>query len=297
MSTTRIVRTVDQQPNPLPRSHTFVLGHQPVETPSSAYARIHRALWSACCEEKRAGLFVFAVHLERGFLGRLWLAATEAPRAGTLGRHELVDLSLTTDGGLSLRHVLFVVRLVEGRVRFTAVDLETTNGLHTSLGPQHVMQAHEPTLLRSSSMSFFCVPTGARVLVPEDPIEAWRRFDVPREPQAARWSWLKKASPLVGVVTLHVPAGVFPLSVDEAMAKRGVLIGREQRCDVIIPDPQVSRVHAAVLSIDGAPHLVDCGSTNGISVPGRNVDARCWPLADADRFLVGRSALEWHAAQ
>lgn len=295
---TRIVRVMDADAQAGRRSTTFVHGSQLADTPRRHYERLHRQLVSACEEERRPGLFVFAVHATSGLTGRMWLSATDEVRAGTLGRHQFVDLSITRDQALSLRHVLFVVRLVEGRVRFSAIDLETPGGLHTALGPQQVTQSEQPVLLRTAQLSFFCVPTGVQVTLPEQLDTAWRRFDeVPPTPQAGRWSWLKTASPAVGVLTLRLSTGVFTTAIDEQLIRRGVLIGREERCDVLIPDSHVSRVHAALLSVDGVAHLIDCGSSNGLYDLRRLCDVRCHRLEDADRFQVGHATLDWHLVQ
>ncbi|MBL8940317.1 MAG: FHA domain-containing protein [Archangium sp.] len=295
---TRIVRVMDADAQAGHRSNTFVLGAQLADTPRQHYERLHRQLWSACQEERRPGLFVFAVHATIGLTGRMWLSATDDVRAGTLGRHQFVDLSITRDQALSLRHVLFVVRLVEGRVRSSAIDLETPGGLHTALGPQHVTQSEQPVLLRTAQLSFFCVPTGVQVMLPEQLDAAWRRFDeVPPTPQAGRWSWMKTASPAVGVLTLRLATGVFTTAIDEQLIRRGVLIGRNERCDVLIPDGHVSRVHAALLSVDGVPHLIDCGSSNGTHDLRRLHAVRCHRLEDADRFQVGNATLDWHLVQ
>lgn len=295
---TRVVRVLETDSQAGHRSTTFVHGSQLADTPRRHYERLHRQLWSACQEERRPGLFVFAVHATGGLSGRMWLSATDDVRAGTLGRHQFVDLSLTRDQALSLRHVLFVVRLIEGRVRFSAIDLETPGGLHTALGPQHVTQSEQPVLLRTAQLSFFCVPTGVQVMLPEQLEAAWRRFDeVPPTPQAGRWSWLKTASPAVGVLTLRLATGVFTAAIDEQLIRRGVLIGRDERCDVLIPDNYVSRVHAALLSVDGVAHLVDCGSSNGIHDLRRLHAVRCHRLEDADRFQVGNATLDWHLVQ
>ncbi len=91
---------------------------------------LHRVIRSACLEETRPGLFVFASTADGRIIGRLWLAATPEPRAGTVGRHEAVDLPVTPEAALSLRHFLFVVRRVQGAVRYSAIDLETPAGLY-----------------------------------------------------------------------------------------------------------------------------------------------------------------------
>jgi len=128
--------------------------------------------------------------------------------------------------------------------------------------------------------------------------EAWRAFDeVPPAPEVGRW-WLKrKPAPSVGVLTLRLSSGVFAMPVDDAMAKRGVLIGRGERCEVVIFDGFVSRVHAVALSIDGVPHLIDCGSSKSVWHRTTNERARCGRLADGDVFDLGNATLDWHAVQ
>ena len=63
---------------------------------------------------------------------------------------------------------------------------------------------------------------------------------------------------------------------------------------MIVPDAMVSRVHAVVLSIDGVPHLVDAGSSNGTwRHPGTRV--KCTKLEDGDVFLFGHARVGWRA--
>jgi pSer/pThr/pTyr-binding forkhead associated (FHA) protein len=50
----------------------------------------------------------------------------------------------------------------------------------------------------------------------------------------------------------------------------GILIGRSERSDVIVLDEGVSRLHAALLRIDGVPVIVDVGSSNGTHVRRSN---------------------------
>jgi pSer/pThr/pTyr-binding forkhead associated (FHA) protein len=51
----------------------------------------------------------------------------------------------------------------------------------------------------------------------------------------------------------------------------GVTIGREG-CDVVLPDPEVSRRHAHLCMLDDDPAIEDIGSTNGTFVNDRRVD-------------------------
>lgn len=291
---TRIVR-VPSTPGPVQSNiGTFVFGAGPLP-PTEPHLHLHRALRSASAEETRPGLFVFALH--RGAIaGRLWLAATEAPRVGTLGRHEAVDLPLVPDAALSLRHVLFVVRLVGGVVRYSALDLDTPGGLHTRAGAQHLTEAERPSQLRTGALTFVCVPTGRTPALPLDPHEARRLLDEPRPPRRPSLveQFLRRGE-AAGTLTLRFGADLLPLRLDAATLSRGVLIGREKRCDVIIPDNFVSRVHAVALCIDGVPYLVDAGSSNGTwRHPGTRV--HCTRLEDGDVFIMGQAQLGWRAS-
>jgi hypothetical protein len=191
--------------------------------------------------------------------------------------------------------VLFVVRLVAGRVRFSALDLETPGGLHTRHGAQHLTESERPALLRTAGLAFFCVPTGPGTVLPADPLEAWGLFENAPKPKPPSLvdQFLTRNSGATGTLLLRLDdRRELPLTVDDPMLARGVLLGRLERCDVIIPDQQVSRVHAVALHIDGTPYLVDAGSSNGTwRSSGDRV--KCSRLEDGDVFALGRSTVEW----
>lgn len=291
---TRIARVASHSGPEQAHIGTRVFGAPPPTTaPTDSYLRLHRVIRAACLEETRPGVFIFAAHRDAA-VGRLWLAATEAPRAGTLGRHESVDLPIASEAALSLRHVLFVVRLVSGRVRFSAIDLETPGGLHTRHGAQRLTVSERPALLRTAGLTFFCVPTGPNSALPVDAFDARRLLEEPvrpRQPSLAEM-FLRRPG---GVLTMCLGDQVLPLTVDAAMLERGVLLGQQERCDVLIPDSFVSRVHAVAASIDGVPYLLDTGSTNG-TWHHSAAKVRCWKLEDGDRFAVGRAAVEWRSS-
>ncbi|MDP1825425.1 MAG: FHA domain-containing protein [Archangium sp.] len=291
---TRIARVAGHAGPEQAHLATMVFGAAPPSpAPTDSYLRLHRVIRAACLEETRPGVFIFAAHRDVP-TGRLWLAATEAPRAGTLGRHESVDLPIASEAALSLRHVLFVVRLVAGRVRFSAIDLETPGGLHTRGGAQRVTESERPTLLRTAGLSFFCVPTGPNSALPVDAFDARRLLEEPprsRQPSLAEL-FLRRPG---GGLTMCLGDQVLPLTVDAAMLERGVLIGQQERCDVLIPDRFVSRVHAVAVTIEGVPYLVDTGSTNG-TWHHSAVQVKCWKLEDGDRFAVGRATVEWRSS-
>ncbi len=73
---------------------------------------------------------------------------------------------------------------------------------------------------------------------------------------------------------------------------RPVNIGRESKCDITIPDINVSRSHAEIRrDASGAWILSDLGSTNGTFVNGRQI--KSMPLRDADRITIGTTDLEF----
>lgn len=295
---THVFRPLSAAPEARPQSGigTVVFGAPPPprDGVKDAWLRLHRAVRSACLEEPRPGAFLFAVQAAGGSVGRLWLAATAAPRAGTLGRHEAVELPITTDGALSLRHVLFLVRLVGGRVRYTALDLESRSGLHTHAGQQRQLESEHPAVLRAAGLAFFCVPTGPGTALSADPLEAWERLSRPPAPRGPSFidRFLAGQARPVGRLTAELGAQRLPLRLDDATLERGVLIGRDGRCDVVVPHHEVSRVHAVAVQLDGQPYLVDAGSQNGTwTAQGERV--RCAALRPGDTFSLGGARLRW----
>ncbi len=293
---TRAVRVMESRSPPEPgRAHgaTVAVGGAPVfgAVARDALGRASGALEAACRAERRPGVFVFAVHDVLGLVGQLWLQATTAPRSGTLGRHARVDLALAREAVLSLRHLVVVVRLVEGRVRTTAVDLETLNGTHTRAGQRLSVTGEGCLHLRTGQVSLVCVPTGVAAAPPSASVD-----DGEDRARATPFVPSTRAPGRVGALVLHRRGAVSTSVVDEAALERGVLLGRSPRCHVVSSDPQVSRVHAVVLSIDGVACLVDAGSTNGL-VHESGERARCRALVDGDRFSFGDAWLEWRELQ
>lgn len=259
-----------------------------------------RAMASAVREEPRPGVFLFAHHLEYGLIGRLWLAADDTPRAGTIGRHDAVDLALPLDDALSLRHALFLVRAVKGQVRLTVLDLASSAGLVLGGPPLRRLDVSGPLALEVSGFEVLCVPTG--VPLPWD-AQAENPFATLRfaTPSLTR---LRARTPPKGR-RLRAIAGRFSATLGDLRSERalleddlerGFLIGRHGRCDLRLPDGRVSRVHAALVRVDGELLLVDAGSTNGLWRPGAE-EVRCiaWRAGDPIE-LWGLGRLEWSDA-
>jgi hypothetical protein len=69
------------------------------------------------------------------------------------------------------------------------------------------------------------------------------------------------------------------------------VVGRSQRCDYVITDPNVSRRHFE-LQLKGAEwYLTDLNSTNGVLVNGRRVKSS--RLSPGDEIVVGTSSLKF----
>ncbi|MFO0598314.1 MAG: FHA domain-containing protein [Myxococcaceae bacterium] len=293
---TRVVRAPRHEGPLPPGAGTVVFGRSapPPAPPSAraAWAVLHRPLRSACLEEPRAGLMIAIVHPETGATGRMWLAATDEARAATLGRHDQVDLPLAPDASLSLRHELFVVRLVRGQVRFLVLDLASSTGTQTLVGAVSLVDEDRPVLLRTAGVWVFCVPTGASApLLSSELDEAWQQLSRPARPRTPGlgFDFTPRTRGALSV-TFHNRALQLPL--DRGALDRGVLLGRDRRCDVFLDDSFTSRVHAVIVNVDGVPHLVDAGSTNGVvDASGRRV--WCQPLRDGQRFTLGNAKLTW----
>jgi predicted component of type VI protein secretion system len=74
-----------------------------------------------------------------------------------------------------------------------------------------------------------------------------------------------------------------------AIAPGGALIGRSRDCDVVLQDSNVSRRHAEIRpGPQGRWTVADLGSTNGVRVNGRDIEAgHAQPLATGDHLAFG----------
>lgn len=74
-----------------------------------------------------------------------------------------------------------------------------------------------------------------------------------------------------------------------AITAAGLMVGRDEACDVVIPDAGVSRQHARVLLHNAAVWVQDEGSRNGVFVNGKRV-VRHRQLAPGVEMLIGEHA-------
>jgi hypothetical protein len=293
MGLTRVVK-INTQAAPLRSTERTRMavprGHRD-RSPEALFAESAEAMAFAHAAEPRRGMFLFAAHARHGLLGRMWLEATAEPRAAVLGRHDAIDFALPLDDSLSLRHVLFVVREVEGEVHFWALDLESSNGMHPDgEAPARLLFSHGPTLLQLGAFTLFCLPSG-------EPLP-WK-YGTPGWPfaghRARRQERATAPTLTVGEVELKAEDEQSITPIQMRHLERGVLVGRDERCTLTSSLGSVSRVHAVLLELDGEPYLVDTGSTNGTWVNGREIALS--PLTDGVEFDLGSELkLRWRVA-
>lgn len=70
-------------------------------------------------------------------------------------------------------------------------------------------------------------------------------------------------------------------------------IGRDQ-CDVLLPDPEVSRRHAALMELEGEPAIEDLDSMNGTFVNGVRIEVPT-VLREGDSVQLGNTIWRVHS--
>ncbi len=76
-----------------------------------------------------------------------------------------------------------------------------------------------------------------------------------------------------------------PLNGQRWVIDRTLTIGRDARCEVVIPDRQVSRYHARLAPVEDNVILEDLGSKNGTFCNGRRVEGQVC-LEDGDLIQI-----------
>jgi hypothetical protein len=85
------------------------------------------------------------------------------------------------------------------------------------------------------------------------------------------------------------PAAVTVDGTSHELRKPSMVIGRSKECDIRVSDPNVSRRHAEIRQEAGAYWVVDLGSTNGLTVNGRQLKRS--KLDEGDRITLGSTEL------
>lgn len=222
-----------------------------------------------------------------------------------------------------------------GSAAFRALSLRTPVPLVDEAGvPLEALEARGPLLLRCASFAFLLFPTGGVAPKwPEDPEAAWSKIP-PRvyvertparsapEPAPCIVRGVAPGGADSGAITLAttLPGPVFPslsfegpdpargelrvsspfgrvaVRLGASAARRGILLGRYDRCDTaglpVLSDPALSRVHLLVLELDGALYGIDTASLNGVWCGPERVRAvRIQPGLRLS--LAGRADVEW----
>lgn len=70
-----------------------------------------------------------------------------------------------------------------------------------------------------------------------------------------------------------------------------IIIGRADKCHLVLDDSYVSQMHARIFSRDGAVLVEDLGSTNGTYLNRRRITSAT-ELQRGDRVKIGKTVLE-----
>lgn len=98
--------------------------------------------------------------------------------------------------------------------------------------------------------------------------------------------WQRGWATLVSRLPRVWPSASWPVLMFPSGEQSRFTIGRDTGCDVVLPDPTVSRWHAGLRREPGGWLLDDLGSTNGTLVNGWRV--RAWvPVRDGDLVSFG----------
>ena len=246
-----------------------------------------------------------------------------------VGRHRNADFWLGA-ASIALRHLLILMRGGHGaeRPRYHVLDLRTEAGMMDERGQAlRSFEADGPVFFQVDRTSFLTLPTAAPFAWPDDPIAAWNAFPARtyngtpfRHRRSDRMMdsfdddvrtnvgigsgvvhvtrALTTGSP-VGSVEIQNGKGRLSLLVDKAALRAGVLLGRYDRCDSgganLLALEQCSRVHALLIEVNGAVHIIDTASTHGVYVQGRAV--RVHRVSAGEDVVLGHhlASLRWHA--
>lgn len=105
-------------------------------------------------------------------------------------------------------------------------------------------------------------------------------------PAALRSRWQRGWAALVSLLPRVWPSASWPVLMFPSGEQSRFTIGRDSGCDMVLPDPTVSRWHAGLRREPGGWLLDDLGSTNGTLLNGWRV--RAWvPVRDGDLVSFG----------
>lgn len=110
-----------------------------------------------------------------------------------------------------------------------------------------------------------------------------------------RACWQRGWAALAGAVPRWWAAAAPPVLMFPSGAQTRFTIGRDAGCDMVLPDPTVSRWHAGLRRAGGGWLLDDLGSTNGTRLNGWRV--RAWvPVRPGDLVSFGAATFVFGGA-
>lgn len=294
-----------------------------------AFVSHYDAIRERCKGVGAPTLAVFAID-ERGIAATALLPAREGQvETAIVGRHRNADVWLE-DPKIALRHLAVLVHPRGDRVRFQVLDLRTRLAFRDERYlPLESIEADGPVFLHVGPYVLLCITLYGTHAWPGDPLVAWRGLpprvydgEPPRRrghfvaswgfgdtdtatgvetapgPRFARWRMDDGATP-VGEVKVKSRDGEMALVVAGPDLRRGVLIGRYERCDDagnrVLRRKGISRVHVLLIEVADRVYAIDTASTFRVWVDSTRV--RRHALRDGDVLMLGNKLafLTWTA--
>lgn len=297
----------------------------------AAHAEIRRR----CERQREPGVALFALGPDGVLAQGLVRASSSGCRALIAGRHTQCHVQLAAPQ-LALRQLaLIVLRWRQGEpVRLRLVDLRTRDPVRDERGaPLGALEASGPLSLLCGDDVLFVCPVGptAEVVWHDDPRRCWaalpRRVYVDSRldglgerpgssspaaigriqtivqtrpgPAPIRQRMVTDEESALGQLTVRCGDRTVVASLGPRALRRGVLLGRYDRCDVdrvaVLQDSAISRVHLMLCLVDDQLWAVDTASTCGSAHAGQLFAIH--PLSSGDSLaLAGDAAqLRWRA--
>jgi len=276
---------------------------------------------------RRPSVAVIAVDSKARVVESLLLPDREAV---IVGRHTQCVLRLNHQA-VSLRHVAALLRFEAGRPLLHVLDLGTGRPFVTEdEQPSAAVVADGPLYIAIEGYALWFVPTSvdlARAGRAADAFEALapRHFEDRRPPleiplHEGVTAWVNRTRRSEDEEVTHVTRVCAPMLLGDGAEpevgwgvlklrhgprrerrvvsaerlERGLLLGRYERCDLLLstPENRISRVHALLLRIGAEVWIIDAASTNGIHRGDEPVTATV--LRDVDRLLLASEVeLDW----
>jgi hypothetical protein len=247
-----------------------------------------------------------------------WHDLVAHPRAyAVVGRHTRCDVTLPSDPGVALRHLLIrATTLDDGSPAVRVLDLRTAQGFF--LGDDVERRSVVATGVLALRVGRYALvalpsrvelpasmPTPEIVEAPSMPTHAGTsRFDqtsvttlppAPTLDDVAR----DRAEAGHGKVTLRRGGAWASVELPETALDTGVLVGRAERCETqlrSVLNESISRVHVLLLREHGEVHAFDMASTQGVFADGHKVRRVRMPERGGTLRLASKDPvlLEWH---